>query len=78
MTVADAWLDFDQAIALQGLSAPRFRGLVDEGAIAVRISPGGRPGVMKIDLLAWRERDRAARSEALVALARGIDGEVFG
>ena len=77
-TEPEVWLDFDQAIALLGLSAPRFRQLIDESTLPVRNAPSGRPGVMKRDLLAWRERDRVSRREALATLARAVDREVFG
>jgi hypothetical protein len=74
----EIWLDFNQAAAMLGIARPRFARLIDEQALAVRLAPSGTPGVLKSDLLAWRERDRAARREALATLACGIDREVFG
>ncbi len=73
-----AWLDFGQAAALLGLSMPRIVQLLDDHALPSHPAPTGRPGVMKSDLMAWHRRDQAERRDALIALARAVDEEVFG
>jgi hypothetical protein len=75
--VPDTWLAFDQAAGLFSISRPRFAQLIDEGAIVVRASPDGTPGVMKRDVAAWHRADLASRRTALAAFAAQIDGEVF-
>ena len=74
----DVWLDVGQAAVLLRVPVPSFDAMVADGPIASRLSPGGRPGVMKADVLAWQRSDHAARRAALVELAAGVDLEVFG
>lgn len=75
---SEVWLDFGQAASLVGLSMPRLVRLIDEGALATRPAPTGRPGLFKSELLAWHRCDEAERRAALGALAGAVDDEIFG